>query len=49
MRTSGFLFDRLSSYNIERTGHADRYWLAVFLRDEKKHIVAGLRGWTWGR
>jgi hypothetical protein len=24
MRTSGFLFDRLSGYNVERTGHADR-------------------------
>jgi GNAT superfamily N-acetyltransferase len=43
-----FLFDRLYGHNVAHTGH-DWHWLAVFLRDEENHIVAGLHGWTWGR
>jgi GNAT superfamily N-acetyltransferase len=43
-----FLLDRLYDYNVERTGRDDGQWLAVFARDEKDQIVAGLHGWTWG-
>jgi len=43
-----FLLDRLYSYNVERTGRDDGQWVAIFSRDEKDQIVAGLHGWTWG-
>jgi len=42
-----FLFDRLYDYNVEHTGRNDGQRLAVFSRDEKDQIVAGLYGWTW--
>jgi ribosomal protein S18 acetylase RimI-like enzyme len=41
------LGDRLYDYNVEHTGRDDGQWLAVFSRDEKDQIVAGLHGWTW--
>jgi len=42
-----FLLDRLYEYNVEQTGRDDGQWLAIFLRNEKDQIVAGLYGWTW--
>ena len=42
-----FLEDRLDDYNVEHTGRDDGQWLAVFSREEKDQIVAGLHGWTW--
>ncbi len=42
------LLDGLYSYNVEQTGRDDGQWLAIFSRDEKDQIVAGLHGWTWG-
>ena len=43
-----FLLDRLYSYNVEQTGRDDGQWLAIFSRDQKGEILAGLHGWTWG-
>jgi hypothetical protein len=42
-----FLLERLYGHNVEHTGREDGRWLAIFLRDEMDHIVAGLHGWTW--
>ena len=42
-----YLADRLYDYNVEHTGRDDGQWLAIFSRDEKDRIVAGLHGWTW--
>jgi GNAT superfamily N-acetyltransferase len=42
-----FLGDRLYDYNVEHTGRDDGQWLALFSRDEKDQIVAGLHAWTW--
>jgi len=41
------LLDRLYEYNVEQTGRNDGQWLAIFLRDAKDQIVAGLYGWAW--
>jgi GNAT superfamily N-acetyltransferase len=43
-----FLLDGLYAYNVQQTGRGDGQWLAIFLRDEKDRILAGLHGWTWG-
>ena len=42
------LLEGLYAYNVEQTGRDDGQWLAVFMRDEKGQILAGLQGWTWG-
>jgi GNAT superfamily N-acetyltransferase len=42
-----FLLERLYAYNVAHTGRDDGRWLAVFSRDEKGQIFAGLHGWTW--
>ena len=41
------LEDGLYRYNVEQTGRGDGRWLAIFVRDADKDIVAGLSGWTW--
>lgn len=43
-----FLKDGLYDYNVARTGIADGREVAIFVRDERGAIVAGLHGWTWG-
>ncbi|MGH7897358.1 MAG: GNAT family N-acetyltransferase [Candidatus Binatia bacterium] len=43
-----FLDDRLYEFNVERTSIGDGRLLALFVRDERNAIVAGLYGWTWG-
>lgn len=39
---------RLYEYNIARTGITDGRSLAIFVRDDRGEILAGLHGWTWG-
>ncbi len=43
-----FLEDRINEYNYEATGITDGLEIAIFIRDEKGEIRAGLYGWTWG-
>jgi len=42
------LNDSLYRHNAAITGHDDGRWLAIFVRDHARAIVAGLHGWTWG-
>jgi GNAT superfamily N-acetyltransferase len=42
-----FLEDRLNEHNVARTRRRDYRPLALFERDERGSIVAGLYGWTW--
>ena len=42
-----FLEDRLYEYNVAQTGLDDGKWLAIFIRDAKQVIQAGIEGWTW--
>jgi GNAT superfamily N-acetyltransferase len=41
------LEDGLYSDNVQRTGRDDGRWLAIFVRDADRRVVAGLTGWTW--
>lgn len=43
-----YLEDRLYEFNSGTTGITDGEWLAIFVRDEHGHIVAGICGNTWG-
>jgi hypothetical protein len=43
-----YLEDRLSEFNAGVTGITDGEWLAIFMRDERGRIVAGICGNTWG-
>src|SRR6185295_2255267 len=43
-----FLEDRLYDFNERATGIRDGTLLAIFVRDERNQIEAGLYGWTWG-
>jgi GNAT superfamily N-acetyltransferase len=43
-----FLEDRLYEFNVSRTGISDGEGLAIFVRDEGGHVVAGISGHTWG-
>ena len=43
-----YLEDRLYEFNVGTTGIADGEWLAIFIRDERDRIVAGICGTTWG-
>lgn len=44
-----FLGERLSSFNDSDVGASGRKALAVFVRDEKGKVVAGISGYTaWG-
>ena len=42
-----FLEDQINEHNMLRTGRRDFRPLALFLRDDQGHIVAGLSGFTW--
>jgi GNAT superfamily N-acetyltransferase len=41
------LEDGLYRYNVQQTARDDGRWLAIFVRDDKGTITAGLSGWTW--
>ena len=43
------LDDHLYRHNVLATGCGDGRWLAIFVRDGARQLVAGLHGWTWGR
>ena len=43
-----FLEDRLYEFNVAATGIDDGEYVAVFVRDERARIVAGICGTTWG-
>jgi GNAT superfamily N-acetyltransferase len=43
-----YLEDRLYEHNSGVTGLADGRWLAFFIRDASRRIVAGISGSTWG-
>jgi ribosomal protein S18 acetylase RimI-like enzyme len=43
-----FLDDQITDFNFATTGIYDGLLLAIFLRDEKNEIMAGIYGWTWG-
>lgn len=43
-----YLEDRLYEFNSHATGIDDGRWLAIFVRDEREKIVAGIAGNTWG-
>jgi GNAT superfamily N-acetyltransferase len=42
------LEDRLYEFNSSVTGITDGEGLAIFVRDDGEHIVAGICGHTWG-
>jgi GNAT superfamily N-acetyltransferase len=42
------LREQLYAYNVETTGLDDGRELAIFLRDDRGQLVAGLHGYTWG-
>jgi GNAT superfamily N-acetyltransferase len=42
------LDDRINEYNFETTGITDGRIVSFFVRDERRDIIAGLYGWTWG-
>jgi len=43
-----YLEDRLGEFNAAATGISDGAWLAIFVRDQDRRIVAGLCGSTFG-
>jgi GNAT superfamily N-acetyltransferase len=43
-----FIEEQLVSYNIATTGYNDFRPLAIFARDDRGTIRAGLTGFTWG-
>ena len=43
-----YLEERLYEFNSTTTGIRDGQGLAIFVRDERGHIVAGICGHTWG-
>ena len=43
-----FLDERIYLFNCEATGFHDGLDLAIFLRDDRGEIYAGLSGHTWG-
>jgi len=43
-----YLEDRLYEFNSEATGITDGQSLAIFVKDERDRIVAGICGHTWG-
>src|SRR5262245_35074600 len=44
-----YLEDRIYEFNSDVTGIGDGEWLAFFVRDGDRRIVAGICGNTWGR
>jgi ribosomal protein S18 acetylase RimI-like enzyme len=43
-----FLDDQINEFNFATTGIYDGELLAIFLRNDKNEIMAGVYGWTWG-
>jgi GNAT superfamily N-acetyltransferase len=43
-----YLEDRLYEFNSTVTGIKDGEWLAIFVRDERNRIIAGICGNSWG-
>lgn len=43
-----YLEDRIYEFNSRATGISGGEWLAIFVRDERDRIVAGICGATWG-
>jgi GNAT superfamily N-acetyltransferase len=43
-----YLEDRIYEFNSGATGITDGEWLAIFVKDEKGRIVAGICGSIWG-
>jgi len=43
-----YLEDRLYEFNSQTTGIRDGEGLAIFVRDERGQLVAGICGHTWG-
>jgi GNAT superfamily N-acetyltransferase len=43
-----YVEDRLYEFNSRVTGITDGEGLAIFVRDDREHIVAGICGHTWG-
>jgi GNAT superfamily N-acetyltransferase len=43
-----FLVEQINEHNADVTGHHDGRMLAIFLRDDRGAIRAGLSGHTWG-
>ena len=43
-----YLEDQIYEFNSSATGITDGQWLAIFVRDERDRIVAGISGSTWG-
>jgi GNAT superfamily N-acetyltransferase len=44
-----FLEDRLYEFNSAQTGQNDGQLFAIWIRNEKQEVIAGLSGWTWAR
>ena len=44
-----FLEDRLYEFNSAKTGQNDGRLFAIFIRNERREIMAGLSGWIWAR
>src|SRR5262245_30008962 len=42
------LEDLLYDFNSKATGITDREWFAIFVKDERDRLVAGICGNTWG-
>jgi GNAT superfamily N-acetyltransferase len=42
-----YLEERIYEFNASVTGIGDGQWLAIFVRDERQRIVAGICGSTW--
>ena len=42
-----FLEDRLYEHNVARMGKDDGQVFAIFVRNARNEIVAGISGWTW--
>lgn len=43
-----YLEDRIYEYNSGVTGITGGEWLAIFVEDDRRRIVAGICGSTWG-
>lgn len=43
-----YLEDRIYEFNSSATGISDGEWLAIFVKDERDRIAAGICGNTWG-
>jgi len=43
-----FLDDQITEFNFAQTGIRDGTLLAIFVRNDRNDIMAGIYGWTWG-